>query len=85
MDRENITGRNICLQMSGVSASWQRHEHKQHFYILYNASQCAVHVCIEPHSHNFNGASSQSSYYNANLVRVKCPFDCKFLVEKERE
>ena len=38
-------------------------------------------MCIEPHSDNFNAASSQSSYYYVNLERVKCPFDFKFLVE----
>lgn len=29
MDRENIKRRNVCLQISGTSASWQFHHHQQ--------------------------------------------------------
>ena len=48
--------------------------------VCYTMLVSVLYMCIEPHSDNFN-VSSQSSYCNVNLVRVKYRFDCKFLVE----
>ena len=49
--------------------------------VYYTMLVSVLYMCVLSHTDNFNASYSQSSYYNANLERVKFPFDCKFLVE----